>query len=203
VHIHADLIAGLPGESLESFAAGFDRLVALRPQEIQVGMLKRLRGTPIVRHDDEWGMVYSPRAPYEILENRLIDFAMFGRLRRFSRYWDLVANSGNFIESTPLVWGEESPFAGFLRFSGWLFARDGRTHGVALLKLAEHLFRFLIDERKLPADTVAAVLWRDYQRAGRTDRPHFLRPFGLPPAIRRRAGTAIPARQSRHVKLPE
>src|SRR2546427_6775271 len=43
--------AGLPGETLDSFAAGFDRLVGLGPQEIQVGLLKRLRGTPIVRHD--------------------------------------------------------------------------------------------------------------------------------------------------------
>src|SRR5207247_3930379 len=60
VHVHADLIVGLPGEDVESFARGFDRLVALKPQEIQVGMLKRLRGTPIVRHDVEWGMVYSP-----------------------------------------------------------------------------------------------------------------------------------------------
>ena len=51
VHVHADLIVGLPGESLESFGEGFDRLLALGPQEIQVGMLKRLRGTPIVRHD--------------------------------------------------------------------------------------------------------------------------------------------------------
>src|ERR1043166_3585296 len=47
VHIHADLIVGLPGESVESFGAGFDRLIALKPQEIQVGILKRLRGTPI------------------------------------------------------------------------------------------------------------------------------------------------------------
>ena len=46
VHVHTDLIAGLPGETLESFGAGFDRLLALRPQEIQVGILKRLRGTP-------------------------------------------------------------------------------------------------------------------------------------------------------------
>ena len=44
MHLHADLIVGLPGETLESFAAGFDRLVALGPQEIQVGILKRLRG---------------------------------------------------------------------------------------------------------------------------------------------------------------
>jgi radical SAM superfamily enzyme YgiQ (UPF0313 family) len=47
VHVHADLIVGLPGEDLASFARGFDRLVALGPQEIQVGILKRLRGTPL------------------------------------------------------------------------------------------------------------------------------------------------------------
>ena len=104
VHIHADLIVGLPGETLESFAAGFDRLMALGPQEIQVGILKRLRGTPISRHDTEWQMVYNPHPPYEILSNRLIDFATMQRLRRFARYWDLVGNSGNFIETTPLIW---------------------------------------------------------------------------------------------------
>ena len=104
VHIHADLIAGLPGETLESFAAGFDRLIALGPQEIQVGILKRLRGTPIVRHDAEWQMIYNPHPPYEILQNQLIDFAAMQRLRRFARYWDLVGNSGNFVESTPLIW---------------------------------------------------------------------------------------------------
>ena len=109
VHIHADLIAGLPGETLESFAAGFDRLIALGPQEIQVGMLKRLRGTPIVRHDAEWQMIYNPHPPYEILQNKLVDFATMQRLRRFARYWDLVGNSGNFVESTPLIWGTSSP----------------------------------------------------------------------------------------------
>jgi radical SAM superfamily enzyme YgiQ (UPF0313 family) len=109
VHIHADLIVGLPGETLESFAAGFDRLVALGPQEIQVGILKRLRGTPIVRHDAEWQMGYHPHPPYEILQNKLIDFATMQKLRRFARYWDLVGNSGNFIETTPLIWGVSSP----------------------------------------------------------------------------------------------
>ncbi len=106
VHLHADLIAGLPGESLESFAAGFDRLVALGPHEIQVGILKRLRGTPIARHDAEWQMVYNPHPPYEILQNRLIDFATMQKLRRFARYWDLVGNSGNFVETAPLIWSD-------------------------------------------------------------------------------------------------
>jgi radical SAM superfamily enzyme YgiQ (UPF0313 family) len=96
VHIHTDLIVGLPGESLDSFAAGFDRLYVLHPQEIQVGILKRLRGTPIIRHDAEWQMVYSRNAPYEILSNRLLSFEQVNGLRRFARYWDLVGNSGNF-----------------------------------------------------------------------------------------------------------
>ena len=103
VHVHADLIVGLPGETIESFAAGFDRLVALRPQEIQVGMLKRLRGTPIVRHDAEWDMVYSPHPPYEVLQTKLIDFATMHRLRRFARYWDLIANSGRFVHALPVL----------------------------------------------------------------------------------------------------
>jgi radical SAM superfamily enzyme YgiQ (UPF0313 family) len=63
VHVHADLIAGLPGEDMESFARGFDRLVQLAPEEIQVGILKRLKGTPIIQHDQEFSMVYSAFHP--------------------------------------------------------------------------------------------------------------------------------------------
>lgn len=49
-HMHADLIVGLPGENIDSFAKGFNRLVDINPHEIQVGILKRLRGTPVLRH---------------------------------------------------------------------------------------------------------------------------------------------------------
>ena len=58
-HIHADLIFGLPGETLETFASGFDQLVKLQPDEIQLGTLKRLRGSPIIRHTQSYGMCYS------------------------------------------------------------------------------------------------------------------------------------------------
>jgi radical SAM superfamily enzyme YgiQ (UPF0313 family) len=176
-HIHADLIIGLPGESLESIAAGFDRLVALGPQEIQVGILKRLRGTPIVRHDAEWQMVYSPLPPYEILSNRLIDFSTMQRLRRFARYWDLIGNSGNFVETVPLVWAEgASPFHAFLRLSDWLYAREGRQHAIALVTLMERVFVFLTQELGQPAERVAAALARDFLRGGRREVPPFLRP---------------------------
>jgi len=145
VHIHADLIVGLPGEDLESFTAGFDRLVALRPQEIQVGLLKRLRGTPIIRHDKEWGMVYSPHPPYEILQTKLIDFFTMQRLRRFARYWDLIANSGNFREAVPAI----STFAEFMKFSDWLYAETKQTHAIARSRLAELLGGYLGREIEL------------------------------------------------------
>ncbi|MCX8157899.1 MAG: B12-binding domain-containing radical SAM protein [Verrucomicrobiae bacterium] len=201
VHIHADLIAGLPGEDLASFAAGFDRLLALEPHEIQVGILKRLRGTPIVRHDQEWGMIYNPLPPYDLLENRLIPFAEMQRLRRFARYWDLVGNSGNFVESRALLWrGQPSAFRAFMEFSDWLFARVGRTDAIALPRLLELLFEFLRGVRGWSAQEIAPVLLRDYQRGGRHDCPPCLQPF-LPPEVlpapaRRQA--RLLRRQARH-----
>ncbi len=178
VHVHADLIVGLPGETLESFAAGFDRLIALEPQEIQVGILKRLRGTPIVRHDAEWQMVYNPDPPYEVLRTKLIDFATMQRLRRFARYWDLVGNSGNFIQTTPLIWnGMTSPFEGFMRWSDWLFERVGRRNGIALSHLAELLFEYLVAMGGVGAEQAARAIWHDYRNGGRTDKPLFLRSF--------------------------
>lgn len=181
VHVHADLIVGLPGEDLASFGRGFDRLVELGPQEIQVGILKRLRGTPIVRHDREWRMVYSPHAPYEVLQTGHIDFATLQRMRRFARYWDLVGNSGNFLLTLPMIWktGSEnsSPFENFLNFTDWLFCRVGRNHAIALHTLAEMLFEYLTREREIESSEVAKTLWEDYQRGGRPDCPEFLKPF--------------------------
>ena len=201
VHLHADLIVGLPGETLKSFAAGFDRLVALGPQEIQVGILKRLRGTPISRHDADWQMVYAASPPYDILQNQLLDFATMQRLRRFARYWDMVGNSGNFLESAPLIWRDEAPFQNLLRWSDWLHMKTKRTDAIALLRLMELLFEFLTTELRLDAKRVAEVLWRDYQRGGRHDKPGFMKDFlvALPPLPPPKIKSAMPRRQARHL----
>jgi radical SAM superfamily enzyme YgiQ (UPF0313 family) len=201
VHIHADLIVGLPGETLESFATGFDRLIALGPQEIQVGILKRLRGTPIVRHDAEWQMAYSPHPPYEILQNKLIDFATMQKLRRFARYWDLIGNSGNFVASTPLIRDNNSPFHSFMRFTEWLHAKTGRTDSIALLRLMELLFEFLTMQLQRDPQAVAQNMWNDYKRGGRHDKPAFLGDY-LPTSEstpQRRVKNALPKRQARHL----
>lgn len=178
VHLHVDLIVGLPGESYDSIWQGFDRLVALRPHEIQVGILKRLRGAPIQRHDQEWGMVYNPRPPYELLANKCLDFNAMQQLKRFARTWDLVANSGNFIETTPLLWRRSgSPFLGFMHWTEWLYGQTGRAHSIALTRLVEFLFQFLTRKAEIEPREAATILGRDYHRRGRTDIPAGLRPF--------------------------
>jgi radical SAM superfamily enzyme YgiQ (UPF0313 family) len=185
VHVHADLIIGLPGESVDSFAAGFDRLYALHPQEIQVGMLKRLRGTPIVRHDAELDMVYSPNPPYEVMSTKLIDFHTMCRLRRFARYWDLIANSGRFVHSLPVLLDNGSPFATCMTLSDWLWDTTRQSHGIALVRLFELLLRFAKLKESVNLECFVNSLLKDYQRDGRTDTPSFfaqIELLALPPA---------------------
>jgi radical SAM superfamily enzyme YgiQ (UPF0313 family) len=202
VHIHADLIVGLPGEDLPSFAAGFDRLYALRPQEIQIGMLKRLRGTPIVRHESEWQLTYSSYPPYEILSTSLLSFDQIQQLRVFAGYWDLVGNSGNFLSTLQLLCGEQdSAFGQFQDFCSWLRQHQSGPHGIALTRLFRLVFDYLCGPRGLLEQTVAESLWSDYCRVGRRDRPDFLRGFALPqPQRSHEAGSLLPERQSRHLK---
>ena len=164
-HIHADLIIGLPGETLESFAKGFNQLVALNPHEIQVGVLKRLRGTPIIRHTEEYDMRYNPAAPYEILRNNIIDFPTMQRLKRFARYWDMIANSGRFKHSKYLLLGKQ-PFENFLQLTDWLHAETDQTHKIALPRLFNLLFRFMTTILKLNEQETVEFLLKDYENSG-------------------------------------
>ncbi|NYE64039.1 radical SAM superfamily enzyme YgiQ (UPF0313 family) [Duganella sp. 1224] len=162
-HMHVDLIAGLPGETVESFAEGFNKLWALQPHEIQFGILKRLRGTPIIRHTQEFGMVYDPYAPYTILANRDIDFATMQRLVRFARYWDLVANSGRFAHTLPVLLGD-APFQRFMAFSDWLYANTDATHRIALERLVGLVARYL-QTLGMDQGAAEALLGSDYSAA--------------------------------------
>lgn len=204
VHIHADLIAGLPGESLESFGTGFDQLYALGPQEIQVGVLKRLRGTPIIRHDEAWEMVYSPEAPYEILSNKLIDFPTMCRVKRFARYWDLLANSGRLTQSLPMLLSTGSAFGRFLHLSDWLWKTTRQAHGIALARTFELVFAYARENFDGSLEEFALALWRDYHRDGRTDKPAWAAPFGFAghPESEKVAIKRGTERQSRHGGVP-
>jgi len=203
VHIHADLIVGLPGETLEQFARGFDHLVALGPQEIQVGILKRLRGTPILRHDQEFAMLYSPSPPYEILQNSVIDFDQMMRLKRFARMWDVTANRGRFPQLLRRLLGQ-SPFENFMAFSLHAVAALGGTREMAVDRVARCLVEFLLQQGH-PLEAVVADALADYGPQGRI--PGFLSQLpGADPewfrrALPRREKTrALPARQARHLE---
>jgi len=195
-YLHVDLIVGLPGETIESFGRGFDQLAILEPQEIQVGILKRLRGTPITRHTEEFSMRYSDEPPYEVLETRDVSFFEMQRMERFARYWDLVSNSGNFSESRSYIWRDvPSRFTAFMDFSEWLFGRVGRRASIQLKALSELLFTYLT-ERGLPAEIVGPAIARDYERGGRSDLPRALRPFAQG-ELRQQESTIALKRQQR------
>jgi hypothetical protein len=203
-HLHTDLIFGLPGETLESFAAGFDRLYALRPHEIQLGILKRLRGTPIARHSAGHAMVYDPNPPYTVLQTGVVDAVTVQRFTRFSRYWDLVANSGRFRQTLSL-WldqGQASPFYAFLAFTDWLWHSTEKTNGLSPEVLVDALFDYLCASGSLSASTVQETLLTDYLASGARASPRALKgrlPKQLAPPMR--AAKALAQRQERHLVL--
>ncbi|MFM1990410.1 MAG: hypothetical protein RJA99_3367 [Pseudomonadota bacterium] len=172
-HLHVDLIAGLPGEDLASFGTGFDRLVGLRPHEIQVGILKRLRGAPIARHTEAFGMRYADRAPYEVIETGALPAADIARIARFARYWDLVGNSGRYPRSLPALLGD-APFARFMAFSDALWARLGATHAVSTEAMADALCDWLATEGGLARGEARERVADDYAASGARGRPAFL-----------------------------
>ena len=180
-HLHVDLIVGLPGESLQSFGEGFNQLLAQKPHEIQIGILKRLRGTPIIRHDQAFQMVYDREAPYEVLATSDVSFSELQRMKRFARYWDLVANSGRFKRTMQsLCHDQPNPFEAFMNFSDWLYAASGQRHGIALTKLVQLVFNYLTEPPlSQPHETTAQDLWLDYQESGKSDMPLCLRPYLL------------------------
>ena len=194
-HIHADLIFGLPGENLQSFGEGFDLLYSLGPQEIQVGILKRLRGTPIARHTQAFDMRYMSTPPYRILANRDASFLTVQRMVRFARYWDLVANSGRFPNTLPLLL-DNTPFDNFMRLSDWLFDTTRQTHRIALPRLMELLHCHLLQERKLDRKNVDVMLLADHHHNRLKGIPAFARDDLLANAAHARQRGA--ARQKRH-----
>jgi len=162
VHLHADLIAGLPGETIDSIAAGFDRLHACGPDEIQFGILKKLRGAPIAKHDIKWQMVYNTSPPYDVLQTSALTFAELQSIRRFARFWDITVNNGRFPHSAPLIWqNQPSVFAAFMEWSEWIYAQTHTTFGFTPARLAQLLEQFLTGQRGLKQQAVFQCLEKD------------------------------------------
>ena len=146
-------------------------------------------------------MVYSPQAPYEILSNKLIPYESMCRMKRFARYWDMLANSGRLARSLPCLLDQGSAFWRFLDLSDWLWKTTRQTHAIALTRLFELVFQYAKETLKDPAwlRVFALALCDDYRQDGRTDVPTYLAEFEIPalpkPEGHRKQATV---RQSRH-----
>ena len=196
-HLHTDLIFGLPGETLESFAHGFDRLHRLAPHEIQLGILKRLRGTPIVRHTETFAMKYDDAPPYSILETNTITADAMQAFVRLARYWDLIANSGRFKTTLPLLLAGPSAFAAFQNFSDWLWTSTQATSGLTPEQLTDAIFDYGCSVLNMPPTEASAPLLADYRASGARGNPQCLRgQFERPlPQIK---ASKLAQRQARH-----
>ena len=147
--LHADLIAGLPGEDLDSYGRGFDFLWTVlgggknkqtaegietaRPFEIQPGILKCLPGTPVraMIQDGSFAAVYNKTAPYEVIETDSLSAADMEKIKNFSRFWELIVNRNPFPELLPRLLPPETPvFSRFMEVSQKLLGCFGKNWGI-------------------------------------------------------------------------
>jgi radical SAM superfamily enzyme YgiQ (UPF0313 family) len=194
-HIHADLIFGLPGETLDSFAESFDQLYACQPHEIQVGILKRLKGSPIIRHTEAFQLKFNPLPPYNILCNKDVSFVEIQQMNRFARYWDMLGNSGRFTQSLPKLIAT-SPFRRFFQLTEWLYEKTGQTHQINLKRLFELLLNVSELFNDIDYTAFEIALQQDFEKSKLKGylKPNKVNTAGQQPSHRNRS-----ARQLRHM----
>ncbi|MBR5315489.1 MAG: DUF4080 domain-containing protein [Firmicutes bacterium] len=99
IHIHVDLIAGLPFEGYDSFGESFNRVYKLGADNLQLGFLKLLKGTKVRQQLDEHGFVFRDKAPYEIISNKYLSALELMKLKMIENVLDLFSNKGGFAQT--------------------------------------------------------------------------------------------------------
>jgi len=191
-YVHADLIFGLPGESVESFASSFNQLHKLKPHEIQVGILKRLKGSPIIRHTQQHKLVFNPNPPFSILSSDTVDYSTVQFINRFARYWDLIGNSGRFKKSLPLLLSD-TPFERFAVFTRALYEITGQTHKISLLRFYDLAFQIGVDYLELDTNTLIRAISQDHAGSGLKSLPKCLQGSSL-----KKAQNGLQTNKKRH-----
>lgn len=116
IHQHLDLIAGLPYEDIKSFAKSFDEVYALKPEQLQLGFLKVLKGSFMEEKQQEYGLVCQDRPPYEVLYTRWMSYEDVIRLKGVEEMVEVYYNSGQFKNTLEAL---ESRFSSaFLMYDG-------------------------------------------------------------------------------------
>ncbi|ARD46053.1 B12-binding domain-containing radical SAM protein [Colwellia sp. PAMC 21821] len=196
-HIHADLIFGLPGETFDSFKDSFNQLYHCRPHEIQMGILKRLKGSPIIRHTEAFDLRFNPLPPFNILSTDRVSFVTMQRINRFARYWDMIGNSGRFKYALPHILSDE-PFDDFMAITEWIFNKTGQIHKINLKKLFELISQAV--EALYPEKHAVVIekIEQDYQAAKLKSLFSSLNLYGVPKTAATVKNNSL-QRQQRHL----
>ncbi len=198
-HLHLDLIVGLPGESLQSFADNLNLLCSLSQSEIQIGILKKLSGTLMHRHDAQYGMIYSDTPPYDILQNTLLNYKEIQKMKRFARFWDLIYNSGNFANTFTLIHKNSTVFDGFYALSDFIYMQTNSTWKIALDRLNTLLFEYFTSVCNYDPHEVAATMVQDILSVKGRALPKVIAPYcNTPKTARTTAISAHNKRQQKH-----
>lgn len=125
IHLHLDLIAGLPYEDFVSFSHSFNRVYGQRPHQLQLGFLKVLPGSEMQKKADEYGLVYQSEAPYEVLRTNQIGYEELCVLKQIEHMVDMYYNSGRFTHIINYLCEQyESPFSFYTALAN-LYAAGG------------------------------------------------------------------------------
>ncbi len=147
VHQHLDLIAGLPFEDFESFRHSFDEIYRLKPEQLQLGFLKVLKGSYMYAHADEYGILYRKKPPYEVRATKWLSFDDVLNIRLVEEMLELHYNSGQFRRALRILEGVfESPFELYWRLGKFYLERGLRSQNFSRMKRCEIFLEFAAEE---------------------------------------------------------
>ncbi|MDE6621838.1 MAG: B12-binding domain-containing radical SAM protein [Lachnospiraceae bacterium] len=175
IHQHLDLIAGLPYEDYDSFAHSFNDVYAMNPNQLQLGFLKVLKGSPMEQRAGEYGIVYGSRPPYEVLYTKWLSYDDVLRLKGIEEMVEIYYNSSQFTHTLPVLTREfASPFhmyealADYYRTNGYLTSTPSRSYRYQVL--LDFACSVAADRRALFAELLTFDL---YLRENLKSRPDF------------------------------
>lgn len=145
VHVHLDLIAGLPYETFDDFRDSFNQVYLLGPHDLQLGFLKLLRGTEIRKQADKHGFVFREREPYEVISNNYISADEIIRLKMIENVLELYYNKPGFRSTLKYIIGKsgKTPFDFYMDFAGYYYGEDYHSSSHSRSSLYDILWKYI------------------------------------------------------------
>ena len=177
IHQHLDLIAGLPYEDYDSFRHSFNDVYALKPQQLQLGFLKVLKGSHMMEMCREYGIVYKTQEPYEVLSTKWLDYDHVLKLKTVENMVEVYYNSGQFQNTLEyLEKFFQDAFSIYERLGSFYMEKGYGDVSHTRMRRYEILLEFLEDVPEISMDQVKDQMVYDlYLRENLKSRPGFAR----------------------------